>query len=116
MAIAYVKEDQFFLYAMRGELAPICKPRGNKIIYWCITALLALCDEEKDQYPVTRWAFPRDMISAIEKLVSAKEALLEWVSQEEAEARVLAVLDDRSDTLNAAIERQLEIDRQAGML
>lgn len=116
MAIAYVKEDQFFLYAMRGELAPKYKPRGNKIVYWCITALLAICEEEMDQYPVTRWSFTRDMIPAVEKLVSAKEALLEWISQEEAEARVLAVLDDRSDTLNADIERQLEIDRQAGMM
>lgn len=117
MAIAHhVKEDQFVIYVLRGELAPKQKPRGKFSVYWCITAMLALSEEEADQYPVTRWTFKKEMLPAVEKLMGLKSAILEWVEQEEAESRVLAVLDDRLPTLNEAVERQLEVDRQAGLL
>lgn len=115
MAIAYLTGKHYVLYAARGELAPWRKPRKRNNAYWCITAMMALADEESEQFPVTRWAFALELQPAVERLVAARDALLEIVDQKEAEKRVLDLITERADSLNAALRHQLQLDKQAAL-
>lgn len=116
MAVAYVTDTELFLYAMRGELAPKKRSGFGSGSYWALTAMMALAEEETDQYPVTLWRLRLEMKPAVEKLVLAKQAILEYVDKATAESRVLTVLSEAASTLNPEVHAQMEVDKQAGLM
>lgn len=100
MPIYYIEDEHMHLYAARGDLAPYRSSSYTKNAYWCITALLALADEELEQFPVTLWSIPVAMEDAVLRLLEFRQARVEQLSKEECLLRVKLLLEKRIENLN----------------
>jgi hypothetical protein len=118
MAVAYInKEDgELVLFAARGEVGPKKRNGYGSGVYWALTAFLALAEEEVDQFPITQWRFKLSMKEAMERILSAKGAILEYLDPLECDNRVKAVLSESKDNLNPAVIAQLQVDKEAGLV
>lgn len=116
MAIAYIVKEELFIYAMRGELAPKKRSGFGSGSYWAITAMMSLSEEETDQYPVTLWRMKLNLKPAVEKIVLAKKAVLEYLDKDTCESRVLAILSETASTLNPEIDEQYLVDKDAALM
>lgn len=109
MAVAYITDDALVIYVMRGEIAPKRGAGFKKNSYWALTALLVLSDDETDQPPVTRWWLTPNMKPAVERILNAKKAQLEYLTKDECEARVLDVLSGDANQLNIAVDSCVQL-------
>lgn len=100
MGIAFLEDSILHVFIVRGEIAPSKPKINNRTCYWALSAMLALSEEELEQYPITCWKLLEDMRPAVEKIFESKGAVFEFLTKDTAMNRVEDTLLGKEKTLN----------------